>query len=80
MTPSQIEARINRINEQILDLQDITFEENIPKEERSSIFYQGTRWHSDEEVQAAKKRISELQRELEKLEEQETLIRVGARF
>ena len=42
MTLSQIEARINRINEQILDLQDVTFEENISEEERSSVFYQGT--------------------------------------
>ena len=73
MTPSQIRARINSIDEEILQLQDIVFEENIPQEERSS--YVGVRWHSKEAVQAAKDRIAKLEQELKVLEEQENLAR-----
>lgn len=81
MNLSQIEARIHRINDQILDLQDIVFEENIPQEERSSCFYVGVRWHSKEAVEAAKKRIAELEKELAELNDQENLaMAVAGRF
>ena len=78
MTLSQIEARRDRIYNQILDLQDIVFEETIPQEERSS--FVGVRWHSPEQVANAKKRIAELEQELEQLGEQENLARAMAWF
>lgn len=79
MTIGEIVARQHRINEEILDLQDIVIEETIPQEQRS--FYVGVRWHSKEAVEAAKKRITELEQELDKLREKENLARaMGGRF
>lgn len=73
MTIGEIAERQYRINEEILDLQDIALEETIPQEERS--FYVGVQWHSKEEVEAAKKRIAKLEQKLKWLGEQENLAR-----
>ena len=73
MTIGEITEKQYRISEEILDLQDIVLEETIPQEERS--FFVGVQWHSEEAVEAAKKRIAELEQELEKLGEKENLAR-----
>lgn len=79
MTLSQIKMRMNSINEEILDLQDIVFEESIPQAERSS--FVGVHWHTPEQVANAKKRIAKLEQELEQLGEEENLARaMGGRF
>ena len=73
MTSSQIKERMNKLNEEILDLQDIVFEENIPQSERSD--FVGVCWHTPEQLANAKKRIAELNQELEELGNQENLLR-----
>lgn len=79
MSLQEIQARRFRIEDEIFALQDIVFEEQISKEERS--MYVGVRWHSDEAVKRAKERIAELENELEELNNKENLlIAQGVRF
>ena len=59
-------GRIEEINDRILELQDITIQEDIPESERSD--YVGVHWYTKEEIARAKAEIAELEQELLKLE------------
>lgn len=59
-------GRIEEINDRILDLQDITIQEQIPESERS--WYVGVHWYTKEEIARAKAEIAELEQELLELE------------
>lgn len=61
-------GRIEEINDRILDLQDITFQEQIPESERGEVFYVGVHWYTEEEVAEAKAEIAKLEQELLELE------------
>lgn len=61
-------GRIEEINDRILDLQDITFQEQIPESERGEVFYVGVHWYTEEEVAKAKAEIAKLEQELLELE------------
>lgn len=61
-------GRREEINDRILDLQDITIQEDIPESERSEVFYVGVHWYTKEEIARAKAEIAKLERELLELE------------
>lgn len=66
---SEIIDKRLQLEDEILDLQDIVVEESIPQEERH--LYIGVHWHTQEQIDAAKKRIAELEEEVRKLFEEE---------
>ena len=61
-------GRIEEINDRILDLQDITIQEEIPESERGEALYVGVHWYTEEEVAEAKAEIAKLEQELLELE------------
>ena len=68
MTIDQLQNEIFRNNDEIWELQDITLEEQIPEEERSS--FVGVYWHTPEQIKRAKERIQELEARNRELDEQ----------
>lgn len=65
MKLDEIVDRRFQLEDEILDLQDIAFEATVPQEERH--LYIGVHWHTQEQVDAAKRRIVQLEGEVNKL-------------
>lgn len=76
MNLEQILAKRVRCEEELLDLNDIIFEESIPQEEREHLIVD--HWHTPEEIQEAKRRKARLEREIAALYEQETLAKLSS--
>ena len=71
MNLKQIRAMRVKCEEELLDLEDIIFEESIPQEEREHLI--GVYWHTPEEIQEAKRCKAKLEKKVASLYEQETL-------
>lgn len=76
MELSKIDERIDSINNEILRLQDIAIEADIPNVAHP--LYAKKCWHSPEKVQAAKNSIIKLNGELNKLFDKKRLAKASS--